>query len=151
MNFKLLEARNYLAVRDDAFLSSLRDINRLIVNGPVLGLDIDGTITDYLDTFRSMSNNWHGKVIIVTYRTDYKKTFDELSHLGIHFDELILSPTLDKSDVIHNNGIDVFIDDQDECFQNVSPKVLVLKVRNFANFRNGKWFYSNSTGKSIDE
>lgn len=150
MHSKLQEARKYLVVRDDAaFLSSIRDINKLILFGPTLGLDIDGTITDYLDIFRFISNNWFGRVVIVSYRSDYNKTHAELLDLGIYFDELILSPTLDKCDVILENNIHIFIDDQDECIKNIPPNVLVLKVKNFGNFRNGKWLYSDKTGKLI--
>ena len=152
MHFKLLEARNYLAVRDDsAFLSSLKDINKLILSGPTLGLDIDGTITDYVNLFKFISNNWFGKVVIITYRKDYDSTFNELQNLGIYFDELILSPTLNKSDIINESGIAVYVDDQDECIQGISPNVLVLKVKNFGNYRDGQWLYSKNTGVCIDE
>jgi len=132
----------------NGYQASLRSIVKMSGNYPILGLDVDGVITDRVEIFKTLSNSWPGLVIIVSFRSDYDKTLNLLNDLGIYFDKLILSPTLDKSDIINSEKIDIFIDDQDECVQNVN-EALILKARNGGNFTKGKWLYSDRTGIKI--
>lgn len=117
---------------------------------PVLGLDIDGTITDDPTFFSILSMWWPGRVVVITYRLDFQKSIDDLNKFGICYDEVILSKDLDKSQEIIDHKVDVYIDDQDECFLNVPESVTILKIRNNGNTRHGRWLYSERTGSKID-
>lgn len=114
-----------------------------------LGLDIDGTITEWPNFFKQLSRMWPGKVSIISYRSNLEETKELLKSLDIYYDEVILVGSLDKSSKIVELGVDVYIDDQDECMMNIPSSVTVLKIRNGGNFDNGKWLYSDYTGKSI--
>ena len=147
---RLVEARNLFVVGDVVgFNGALRDVVKLSGCFPVLGLDIDGVITDFPEFFVSLSNSWPGRVVVVSFRDNYDKAFKLLKNVGVYFDDLILSPSLDKSEIIRSEKINIFIDDQDECIQNVDDNVLVLKARNGGNFSGGKWLYSMVTGKLV--
>jgi len=147
---RLVSARYLLSVGDlNGYKNVLRDLVKLSGDYPILGLDIDGVVTDFVDVFKTLSNSWPGLVIVVSYRSDYDNTVKLLNELGIYFDELVLSPTLDKFNIVCDKGINIFIDDQDECIQNINDDVVVLKVRNGGNFVDGKWLYSKSTGKLV--
>lgn len=140
--------RNALSVsnQDDAEQATFGIVKNMFESVPTLGLDLDGTITESLGFFKMLSNVWPGAVIVVTYRTDYTKTVIELDRYGIHFDKLVLVDKLDKAQVIVDNKIDVYVDDQDECMLNIPSNVTVLKIRNGGNSQGGKWCYSNATG-----
>lgn len=143
-------ARDLLAVGDlDGYRDVLRDVVKLSGDYPILGLDIDGVVTDFVDIFRALSNSWPGLVYVVSFRSDYVAAEKLLKDLGVYFDKLVLSPTLDKSGIIGDLGIGVFIDDQDECVRSVGDDVVVLKVRNGGNFVDGQWLYSRSTGRLV--
>lgn len=143
-------ARDLLVVGDlDGYRDVLRDVVKLSGDYPILGLDIDGVVTDFVDVFRALNNSWPGLVCVVSFRSDYGAAEKLLRELGIYFDKLVLSPTLDKSDVVRSLGIGVFVDDQDECVRNIDDNVVVLKVRNGGNFVGGKWLYSRSTGRLV--
>lgn len=120
----------------------------LFNNAPTLGLDLDGTIDESPEFFRILSCTWPGKVIIVTYRKDKAKAETDLKKYNIYFDQLVLADNLDKSSIIKSLNINVYVDDQDECIQNIDPSVAVMKFRNNGNFSNGKWYYSDRTGKT---
>ena len=122
-------------------------IKNIFEDAPTLGLDLDGTIDESPDFFRILTATWPGKVIIVTYRKDADKAANDLQKLSIYYDRLVLANSLDKSELIKSLGIKVYIDDQDECIQNIDGCISVMKFRNGGNFSNGKWMYSNSTGK----
>ncbi len=146
----LRDARRFLAAGDKvSYRTLLRDIMKSSGEYPVLGLDIDGVITDFPDIFRVLSSSWPGLVVIVSYRSDAVAAEKLLRDSGIYFDKLVLSPTMDKSGIIRSEGIGVFIDDQDECVLNVDVGVVVLKVRNGGNFDDGKWLYSKDTGRLV--
>lgn len=143
--------RDALAISNqgDAEQATFGIVKNMFESTPSLGLDLDGTITESLEFFRMLSNVWPGAVFVVTYRTDYTKTVIELDKYGIHFDKLILVDKLDKAQVIIDNKIDVYVDDQDECMLNIPPNVTVLKIRNGGNSQGGKWCYSNATGRFV--
>jgi uncharacterized HAD superfamily protein len=118
---------------------------------PTLGIDLDGTITDSRLFFHVLSHKWPGRVIVVTYRDDMEATVEDLAKLYIRYDEVVLASDVDKSAIIKEYGIDVYIDDQDEMLQNIPEEVTVLKMRNGGNFDydDKKWLYSDKTGKEL--
>jgi uncharacterized HAD superfamily protein len=118
-------------------------------NSPHLGIDIDGTITENPDFFRILSNSWPGEVTILTFRNNVEETIEFLRELSIYYDELHFCKSMDKSGDIKSLGIDVYIDDQDECIYKIPDQVTVLKIRNGGNFKSGKWLYSEDTGKLV--
>jgi hypothetical protein len=67
----------------------------------------------------------------------------------VHADRVILADKLDKSSIIKEYGIKYYIDDMDECLINMPEDVTVFKIRNGGNFDNGKWLYSNITGRQL--
>lgn len=145
-NLRVLRNALVVSNQHDAEQAAFSIVKNMFESAPTLGLDLDGTITESLEFFRLLSNVWPGAVVVVTYRTDYTKTVIELDRYGIHFDKLVLVAKLDKSQVIVDNKIDVYVDDQDECLVNIPPSVTVLKIRNGGNSQDGKWCYSNATG-----
>lgn len=114
-----------------------------------LGIDIDGVITEWPDFFKDLSRSWPGRVSIITYRPNKESAEKLLLSLGVYYDDIHLVSGLDKSEKISELGIDVYIDDQDECTLNIPSTVAVLKVRNGGNYKDGKWLYSNETGRSL--
>lgn len=134
---------------NDAEKSVCRSVKNIFDKAPTLGLDIDGTIDEAVDFFSILSNVWPGRVVVITYRRDRQKAVDYLKDLGVYYDDLVLSGSLDKSEAVRENGVDVFIDDQDECLKSIDHNVAVMKFRNPGNSSNGKWFYSDSTGTKV--
>jgi uncharacterized HAD superfamily protein len=119
---------------------------------PVLGIDIDGTITDAVMFFRILTQVWPGKIYIITMRSDREKTLADLKFYDIRFDDVILVNTFpEKSKVIAEMGVTVFFDDQDEILNHVAENVTVFKIRNGGNydFDLNKWLYSKHTGRQL--
>jgi len=117
---------------------------------PTLGLDIDGTIDENPQFFSHLSQSYPGRVVIITYRKDKQKAINDVTKHGIYFDQIVLVNSLsDKARVIKEEGVKIYFDDQDECIINIPSDVTVLKVRNGGNFVDGKWLFSNETGKII--
>jgi uncharacterized HAD superfamily protein len=119
---------------------------------PALGIDLDGTITDAPDFFRSMTAKWDGKIYIITYRDDKEVAENDVRKHGVRFDEVILVNSFkQKADVIREKNIKFFFDDMDEVITHIPEDVMVFKVRNGGNFcqDSGKWLYSDKTGKMI--
>ena len=70
----------------------------------------------------------------------------------IRYDELILVRSFDaKAEVIRENGITIYFDDQPEMLKNVSPMVNVMLVRNKGNFSFDEklWMFSDQTAKIV--
>jgi hypothetical protein len=112
-----------------------------------VALDIDGTISEHPELFALLSASLRAAghtVVVLTYR-DPKRvahTRTELAGWAITYDEIVFADSLAaKAELCRRHGIDVFIDDQDECIVGVPEGVLVLKVRNGGNFDydEGKW------------
>ena len=119
---------------------------------PTLGIDIDGTIDENPQFFKMLSQTWPGRVVIITCRNDRRKTTTDLKTWDIYYDHLVMVGRLsDKPRHIEENKVDIFIDDQDECLQNMPPNVTIMKIRNGGNYdyNNHKWLYSNLTGTQI--
>lgn len=119
---------------------------------PALGLDLDGCIDEAPEFFRVLSKVWPGEVFVITYRNDKAKAEADVAKFEIQCDEVILVSSFEeKSRVIAEKGISVYVDDQDEILMHVPENVTVLKIRNGGNydFEERKWLFSDVTGKMI--
>jgi uncharacterized HAD superfamily protein len=118
----------------------------------LLGLDLDGTITDAPEFFSAWTKSWPGRVIIITYRNDREKTILDLERLNIRYDELVLVDRMDgKAAVIAEHGVTTYVDDQPEMLKNVPNGVNVMLFRNKGNFDfdDQRWMFSGQTGKQV--
>jgi hypothetical protein len=149
----LRQIKRFLAVNKQYYLERARDcvgdINKSIFDAGPLGIDLDGTIDEAPEFFSMLTKIWPGFVYIVTYRRDYEKACNDIKSHGVHADRVILADKLDKSSIIVEYGIKYYIDDMDECLINMPEDVTVFKIRNGGNFDNGKWLYSNITGRQL--
>lgn len=119
---------------------------------PVLGLDLDGVITDAPTFFSTWTHSWPGKVIVVTYRKDRSKAVEDLEQRGIRFDEVVLVDRFEaKAEVIKEKQITVYIDDQPEMLKHIPDGVHVMLFRNEGNydFEDRRWILSNETGRLL--
>lgn len=116
-----------------------------------IGIDIDGTITENIEFFRTLSTMWPGNVYIITYRDNLERTKNELDGYGIQYTDVILVKTFaEKAAIIKHFDIKVYFDDMDEVITHIPEDVTVMKVRNGGNFNDGKWAYDSKTGYNID-
>ncbi len=119
---------------------------------PNLGLDLDGLLDEANSFFRQLTAIWPGKVVIISYRSDYPKAEADLQRLGIRYDELVLVSTFDaKADVIADKNVSVYFDDQPEMLKNVPESVHVFLYRNGGNydFEERLWMFSQRTGRMV--
>ena len=122
-------------------------------DAPPLGLDLDGTIDEAPDFFRTLSRLWPGKVVVITFRRDRAKAEADVARHGVRCDELALVDRFEaKAEVIAERGVTVYFDDQDEMTGNIPEGVQVFKVRNGGNFdfETRRWLYSRRTGSAVD-
>ena len=122
-------------------------------NAPVLGLDLDGCITEAPEFFSAWSHSWPGRVFVITYRRDKQKAISDLAERNIRYDEVILVDRFDgKAAVIADKGVTLYVDDQPEMLKNVPSGVHVMLFRNPGNFDfvRSKWIMSNDTCRLID-
>lgn len=146
--------KKQIAVGDysEAERCACKTVKYIFEEAPTLGLDIDGTIDESLEFMQLLSRTWPGEVIIITARNDHTSAVEDLARWGIEYDRLITVSKLDqKADIIRQHGVNVYVDDQDECIANIDSSVTVLKIRNGGNFEQGRWLYSTHTGINIDE
>lgn len=105
-----------------------------------IALDIDGTISEHPEFFAVLSSSFRAaghQILVLTYRDPERaaSTEAQLVQWGVEYDELVFSQSLQgKGRICVSHGVDLFIDDQDECIADVPGHVLVLKVRNGGNF-----------------
>ena len=119
---------------------------------PSLGIDIDGCVDEAPLFFQVLTHSWHGKVFMISFRSDQAKAEAYLAQFNIRYDELILVPSFEvKADVIREKGILMFIDDQPEVLKQIPESVNVLLFRNGGNFdfEDQKWMFSQKTGKLV--
>jgi len=119
---------------------------------PVLGLDLDGCITDAPEFFSAWSHSWPGKVIVITYRRDLQKAKNDLEACQIRYDEVVLVDHFAaKAKVIADQRVAIFVDDQPEILMHISADVHVLLFRNEGNydFTDRRWMFSSETGKQV--
>ena len=148
----LRRLRRLISVRrmDEAEEAACKIVKYIFEDAPVLGLDLDGTIDEAPEFFRLLSRIWPGRVVIITCRLDESKARADADKFGVFYDELVTVRKLEeKAEAIEQTGVNVYVDDQDECLMDIPMDVTVLKIRNEGNFTNGKWLYSGRTGKQI--
>ena len=124
-----------------------------------IAIDLDGCINAYPDVFsiltRTIKTNDEITIYIITSREQSwqsrERTEGELENLGIAYDRLII--TDNKQKFVKDNGISLFIDDQDENFQGLGPEICCLKVREEMNycFDTYRWYYDKNIGIFLPE
>ena len=117
-----------------------------------LGLDLDGLLDEANDFFRLLARIWPGKVVVISYRSDFDKARADLEQLGIKHDELVLVNSFDaKADVIAKKNVHVYFDDQPEMLKNIPERVHAFLYRNGGNFdfEDRLWIFSERTAKLI--
>lgn len=122
-------------------------------DSPILGLDLDGCITEAPEFFSAWSHSWPGKVFVITFRRDKQKAISDLAERNIRYDEVILVDRFDgKAAVIAEKKVTLYVDDQPEMLKNVPNGVHVMLFRNPGNFDFvcSKWIMSNDTCRLID-
>lgn len=135
---------------DEAEDAACRVVKNIFEDAPVLGIDLDGTIDEAPEFYKILSKVWPGIVVIITCRSDKEKAHRDAKSFGVHYDRLETVRLLeDKAALIREIGVNVYIDDQDECLSNIPADVTVLKMRNPGNFDSGYWLYSDRTGTKI--
>lgn len=98
---------------------------------PVLGLDLDGVITDAPEFFSAWTHSWPGKVIVITYRRDRPKAIADLQERNIRYDEVVLVDRFEaKAEVIAEHGVTMYVDDQPEMLKHIPAGVQVILFRN---------------------
>lgn len=119
---------------------------------PSLAIDIDGCVDEAPIFFQILTQLWPGKVFVISLRNNHEKTKAYLDSKRIRCDELVLVNFFEeKAEVIKNNGIMVFIDDQPEVLNHVREQCNVMLFRNGGNFdyEDKKWLFSENTGKLV--
>ena len=118
----------------------------------ILGLDIDGVITDAPEFFSRWTHSWPGKVVIITVRSDRAKTVQDLTDRNIRYDELVLVNQFEaKAQVIADHGVQLYVDDQPEILKFIPEGVHCMLFRNGGNydFEDSLWMFSKETGKLV--
>jgi uncharacterized HAD superfamily protein len=116
---------------------------------PSLGIDVDGCIDESPIFFSILTNNWTGKVFVISLRSNVEELEIFLNKQKIKYDNIFLVKKLEeKAKVIIENGISFFIDDQPEVLRHIPDTVSVMLFRNGGNFHYGekKWMMSDQTG-----
>ncbi len=112
-----------------------------------IGLDLDGLLDERPDFFAFLTASLRAGghfVAVLTYRDPESRarTEGQLAAWGVGYDELHFARSLpDKGRLCRELEIDLYIDDQDECIQDVPETTTVFKIRNGGNFDFGerKW------------
>ncbi len=117
-----------------------------------LGLDLDGLLDEANGFFQVLTKLWPGRVVIISYRADYAKAEADLNKLKVTYDQLCLVDSFDaKADVIAEQQISVYFDDQPEMLKTIPEGVHVMLYRNGGNFDFDErlWLFSKQTAKLI--
>ena len=121
-----------------------------------VALDLDNTITadkNSIEFFEILTNLLIAeyKIYILTNREPgtEQDVANELDYLGIEYSEIVI--TANKAEYIKENNINIFFENQDESFLELSlDDTLVFKIRESGNWEDGKWLGSKNTVKMID-
>lgn len=103
----------------------------------VVGLDIDGTITEHPSFFSELTKNQKFHIIVITRRNkgELYSHLNELKEYGIELDDIKFAESNnDKARICIEEGVDIFFEDEDEYIEYVPEDILVLKVRNGGNY-----------------
>lgn len=118
----------------------------------ILGLDLDGVITESPEFFSAWTHSWPGRVVVITYRRDRAKAIADLDERRIRYDEVILVNRFEaKAEVIAEMGVTIYVDDQPEMLKHIPGGVHVMLFRNEGNYDFGdkRWMFSGETGKQV--
>lgn len=116
------------------------------MNKMKIGLDIDGTITDYPKFFSILSKTEQFEVHIITGRgeEDRQSTIEELAAYNIRYDYIHFVDVdwKNKGEICKKYGIDMMFDDMDEYINNIPMSTTVFKVRNEGNWndKSNRWY-----------
>ena len=124
-----------------------------------IALDIDGvTVSEYSRLFNILTTIFKKssdiEIFIISSRenskSSRKETIQELKELDIFYDHLIL--TDNKKQVIEENSIDLFIDNEIENFQGLGSNVCCMLLREQMNYcwETDRFLGSKKTVKMID-
>ena len=122
-----------------------------------IALDLDHTINANKQSIEFFSILTHlliaeHRIYILTNRepnTD-QEIAEELDYLCIEYNEIVITDK--KAEYIRNNNINIFFENQDESFLEISENVVVFKIRESGNFSfsEKKWIGNRETVKMID-
>lgn len=106
-------------------------------NSLKIGVDLDGTISEYPEFFKLLTRAMAGagcEVYIITDRAPGTETEvrGELQKYGITYH--VIKITREKAGYILNEGISVLFDDVDDYFLELPEEVAVFKIRQKYNF-----------------
>jgi uncharacterized HAD superfamily protein len=121
-------------------------------NNLVLGLDLDGVITEFPDVFRQLTHCWPGRVVVITFRNDSEKASRDVIASGIRFDEIVLvSSFAEKVQVVRDRNIALYLDDQPEMLRGMPVGTATGLIRNAGNydFSEGRWIMSDLTCRLV--
>ena len=119
---------------------------------PILGLDLDGVITEYPKIFQALTHSWPGPVLVITYRDDSEQAKKDAEACGIRFDELILVSSFEeKGRVVRERGVAMYFDDQPEMLVGMPETTAIGLIRNAGNFdfEQDRWIMSNKTARLV--
>lgn len=115
------------------------------VNVLKIGVDLDGTISEYPGFFRLFTKAMARsgcKIYVITDRVPgtERQVQVELERHGITYD--VLKITGSKAEYILDEGINVLFDDMDRYFSNLPEEIAVFKIRQKYNFDFGRgmWY-----------
>ena len=123
-----------------------------------IAIDLDNTITaskDSIEFFRIITHLLRAEhsIYIITNRepNTEQQIAEELDYLCIDYNEIVITP--DKAKYIKENNINIFFENDDNYFLEISESVLVFKIRESGNFSfsEKKWLGNKKTTKMIDE
>jgi uncharacterized HAD superfamily protein len=113
------------------------------MNKMKVGVDIDGTITDYPEFFSTLIRSDIFEIHIITGRDPswHEETISDLDKFGISKFEKIhyANDWSDKGKICVDNNIKVLFEDMDEFIASIPDSVAVFKIRNNGNFKRGMW------------
>lgn len=108
-----------------------------------IGLDIDGTITEYSGFFADLARVNDFQIYVITGRDplDHQETLAELQRYDIRHNGVYYAENWeDKARLCQDLGIRIMFDDQDEYIEHMPPDILVMKPRN-----GGNWNFDKKT------
>lgn len=123
-----------------------------------ISIDIDGTINSSdtaISFFQIMTHLLlpEAHITILTNREPgtENQIAEELARMNILYDAIVI--TSSKAEYIAKNNISVVFENEDECFQDLGPDILVFKARETGNFNymSGRWYGNKDTVEMIAE
>jgi hypothetical protein len=121
-----------------------------------IALDLDNTITaskESIEFFSILTNLLiaNNSIYIITNREigTEQEVAQELDYLEIEYNEIII--TAKKAEYIKENNINIFFENEDESFLEISKNVVIFKIRESGNFSfsEKKWLGNKRTTKMI--